>query len=67
MSNKNELMRRLLSRITNSELQDLIRVREETRRPIPAIRGGEARRPIPKPRRNVQKLVQYFEANPIPQ
>lgn len=40
------------------------------------MRGGEARRtspaprrriPIPTPRRNVQQLIQHFEANPIPQ
>ena len=38
MSNRNELVRRLLPGITNSELQllqNLVRVREEARRPIP--------------------------------
>lgn len=55
MSNRNELIRRLLSGITNSasELQNLIKVREEARRPIPAMRGREARRPIPTPRRRI--------------
>lgn len=55
MSNRNELIRRLLSGITNSasELQNLIKVREEAGRPIPAMRGREARRPIPTPRRRI--------------
>ena len=44
--------------------------------PYPRNERGEARRPIPTPRRrtpfptmrrNVQKLVQYFEGNPIQQ
>ena len=53
-TNRKELVRRLLSRITNGELKNLVRMREE------------ARCSIPSPRRNVQQLVQYFEANPIP-
>ena len=53
-TNRKELVRRLLSRITNGELENLVRMREE------------AKRSIPTPRRNVQQLVQYFEANPIP-
>ena len=67
MSNRNELVRRLLSGITMSELQNLVYTREEANRPIPAprIRGREARpipaprrmTPIPTPRRNVQQLV----------
>ena len=74
MSNRNEFVRRLLSGIINSELQNLVRVREEATRPTPTMRGGEARRPtprrraaIPTPKRNVQQLIQHFEANPIPQ
>ena len=42
MSNRNELVKRLLSGITNSELQlleNLVRVREEATRPIPTMRG----------------------------
>ena len=66
LSNRNELVRRLLSGITNVELQNLVRVREEARRPILTMRGGEARRPIPTPRRNVQQLAQHFGADPIP-
>ena len=66
MSNRNEFDRRLLSGITNSELQNLVRVREEARRPIPTMRGGEETRPspaprrrtaVPTPRRNVQQLI----------
>ena len=38
-TNRNELIRRLLSGITNDQLQNLVRVREEARRFIPAMRG----------------------------
>ena len=38
-TNRNELIRRLLSGITNDELQNLVQVREEARRHIPAMRG----------------------------
>ena len=61
MSLPNELMRRLLSGLTDSELENLVREREEAR-PI-SVR----RTPIPKPGRNVQQLIQHFENNPIPQ
>ena len=37
----NELIRRLLSGITNDKLQNLLRVREEARRSIPTTRRGE--------------------------
>ena len=55
-TNGNELMSRLLPGITTSELQNLVRMRGEARRPIPSVqmRGGEARRPIPTPRRMIQ-------------
>ena len=75
-TNRNELIRRLLSGITNDELQNLVQVREEARRHIPTMRGGEARRPIPTPRRRtlipiprkmgVKQLIRYFKNNPIP-
>ena len=42
MSNRNEFVKRLLSEIINSVLQNLVRVREEARRPIPTMREGEA-------------------------
>ena len=58
--NRNELIRRLLSGLTDSDLENLVRVREEAH-PI-SVR----RTPIPKPRRNVQQLIRYFENNPIP-
>ena len=64
MSRRNELIRRLLSGLTDSELENLVRVREEAR-PIPAPRRQRQRRPIPTPRRNVQQLIRHFEANPI--
>ena len=66
-TNRNELVRRLLTGVTKGELEFLVRKREEAMRPIPTMRGGEARRPIPTPRGNVQLLIQHFEANPIPQ
>ena len=37
-TNRNELIRSLLSGITNDELQNLVRVREEARRPTPTRR-----------------------------
>ena len=56
-TNRNELIRRLLSGITNDALQNLVRVREEARRPIPTPRkknsyscptknGGQAINPL---------------------
>ena len=75
-TNRNELVRRLLSGDTKEELEFLVKKREEARRPITTVRGGGATRaiptprrrtPIPAPRRNVQQLIQRFEANPIPQ
>jgi len=63
MSNRNELVRRLLSGITMSELQYLVNIREEANRPIPPLRR---RRRQQEPRRNVRQLIQYFEDNPIP-
>ena len=75
-TNRNELIRWLLPGITNDELQNLVQVREEVRRYIPTMRGGEARRPIPTPRRRthtpaprkmgVNQLIRYFENKPIP-
>ena len=60
MSRRNELIRRLLSGLSDSELENLVRVREEAH-PI-----FVKRTPIPKPRNNVQQLIRYFENNPIP-
>ena len=54
MSNRNELIRRLLFGLTDSELEDVVRVREEARGRISSPRRQrEARRPIRTPRRNV--------------
>lgn len=72
MSNRNQLIRRLLSGLTNSELENLVRVREEAC-PIPAPRRQREARPIPtqrrrqhqEPGRSVQELIRHFEANPI--
>ena len=65
MSRRNELIRRLLSGLTDSELENLVRVREEAC-PIPAPRRQREARPTPTPMRNVQQLILHFEANPIP-
>ena len=51
-TNCNELIRRLLSGITDDELENLVRVREEARRPIPAPR-----------KMGVKQLIRYFENN----
>ena len=54
-TNRNELIRRLLSGATNDELKNLVRVREEARRPIPAPR-----------KMGVKQLIRFFQNNPIP-
>ena len=60
----NELIRRLLSGVTDDELDHLVRVREEVRRPIPTPRK---RTPVPAPRKmGVKQLIRYFGSNPIP-
>ena len=59
--NRNSLIRRLLSGISNEELENLVRVRDEARSPIPSMKGGEVRRPIPTPRKT--KNASY---RPIP-
>ena len=51
-TNRNELIRRLLSGVTDDELENLVRVREEARRPIPAPR-----------KIGVKQLIRYFENN----
>ena len=65
MSRRNEIIRRLLSGLTDSQLENLVLVREEAR-PIPAERRQREACPIPTPRKNVQQLIQYFETNPVP-
>ena len=51
-TNRNELMKRLLPGLTDSELENLVRVREEARRPIPASR-----------KMGVKQFICYFENN----
>ena len=51
-TNRNELIRRLLSGVTDDELENLVRLREEARRPIPAPR-----------KMWVKQLIRYFENN----
>ena len=47
-TNRNELIRRLLSGVTDDEVENLVRVREEARRPIPDPKkiGGQAINPL---------------------
>ena len=73
MSRRNELIRRLLSGLTDSEFENLVRVREEARHIPDPRRKREARsiptprRPVPTPRKmGVKQLIRYFENNPIP-
>ena len=54
-TNRNELIRRLLSGVTDDELENLVRLREEARRPIPAPR-----------KMGVKQLIRFFQNNPIP-
>ena len=54
-TNRNELIRRLLSGVTDDELENLVRVRKEARRPIPAPR-----------KMGVKQLIRFFQNNPIP-
>ena len=53
-TNRNELMRRLLSGVPDDELENLVRVREEARRAIPAPR-----------KMGVKQLIRYFENNDL--
>ena len=51
-TNRNDVIRRLLSGLTDDELENLARLREEARRPIPAPR-----------KTGVKQLIRYFENN----
>ena len=63
-TSRNELLRRLLSGLTDSELESLVKIREQKRLPVPTPRK---RTPTPAPRRmGVKQLIRYFENNPIP-
>ena len=52
-TNRNELIR-LLSGVTDDELENLVGLREEARRPIPAPR-----------KMGVKQLIRYFENNDL--
>ena len=63
-TSRNELLRRLLSGLTGSELETLVQIREPKRRPVPTPRK---RIPTPAPRKmGVKQLIRYFENNRIP-
>ena len=51
-TNLNELIRRLLSGVTDDELENLVRLRDRARRPIPAPR-----------KMRVKQFIRYFENN----
>ena len=51
-TNRNELIRRLSSGVTDDELENLVRVREEARRPTSAPR-----------KMGVKQLIRYFKNN----
>ena len=51
-TDRKELIRRLLSGVTDDEFKNLVRVREEARRPIAAPR-----------KMGVKQLIRYFENN----
>ena len=55
-TNRNELIRRLLSELTEDELENLVRVREEVRCPIPAPQ-----------KMGVKQLIRYFKETTQPQ
>ena len=56
--NRNSLIRRLLSGITNEELENLVRVREGGRIPIPTPRRNvQQYRPVPAPRMKNQQPI----------
>lgn len=52
-TSRNELLRRLLSGVTKEKLEYLVKNREEAKSSIHPLSAGEARRPIPAPRRIV--------------
>ena len=53
-TSRNELLRRLLSGLTDSELESLVKIREQKRRPSPTPRK---RIPTPAPRKMGVKQV----------
>lgn len=76
MSNKsrNQLIRRLLSKITDQELSDLVNTRENQRKlsiakPIPTprtkVNTQNRKRLIPATRKSVKKMGQEYENNII--
>jgi len=58
--NRNQLIRRLLSGLTDDELKNLVNIRESTNeRPIPAPRTRHSHSvpPIPAPRNKVKQML----------
>ena len=57
--NRNHLIRRLLSGITNDELEKLVQIREEAKRPIPAPRIRK-QRPVSKNKKYSETYGRLF-------
>ena len=53
-----------LEKLSKSELIKLI-IKQNTK-PVPAPRAAKQIRPIPKPRKSVKELVDYFERQRLP-
>ena len=65
--NRNHLIKRLLSGITNDQLEKLVQIQEEAKRPIPTPRIKKQRPvSIPITKRTVKRMVDYFNQNAIP-
>ena len=65
--NRNHLIKRLLSGITNDQLEKLVQIQEEAKRPIPTPRIKKQRPvSIPITKSTVKRMVDYFNQNAIP-
>ena len=54
-------------KIEPAELEKLVQIREEAKRPIPTPRIKKQRPvSIPRTKRTVKRMVDYFKQNPIP-
>ena len=65
--NRNHLIKRLLSGITNDQLEKLVQIQEEAKRLIPTPRIKKQRPvSIPITKSTVKRMVDYFNQNAIP-
>ena len=64
--NRNHLIKRLLSGITNDQLEKLVQIQEEAKRPIPTPRIKKQRPvSIPITKSTVKRMVDYFNQTAI--